>query len=148
MRLLRRQAIPAGSLRPLLLLTFGFLVAGAAVAGWIQRPKDLEGVLIWFAAAIVGHDLVLLPVYSLMDRITLGWLPNGAAPYIRVPALVSGLVLLVLFPTILGFGAHTFHNASGLTEHGYLVRWLLLTAALFGLSAAAATYRGWRARSR
>ncbi len=80
MRLLRRQAIPAGSLRPLLLLTFGFLVAGAAVVGWIQRPKDLEGVLIWFAAAIVGHDLVLLPMYSLMDRITLGWLPNGAPP--------------------------------------------------------------------
>lgn len=139
----------------LLILVACFACAGAAVVGWLQRPKDVVGVLVWFAAAIVLHDLFLLPLYSLLDRVTIGALPVRAAPYVRVPALISGLVLLVLFPTILGFGERTYHYASGQTEHGYLARWLLLTGVLFAisgfayaLSAAGAPYRGSRARSR
>jgi hypothetical protein len=109
-------------------------IAAAAVIGWTQRPRDLTNVLIWFAAAIVLHDLVLLPLYSLLDRVTLGRLPVRAAAYVRVPALVSALVLAAVFPTVLGFGAHQAHNASGIVEHGYLARYLLLTGALFALS--------------
>ena len=91
--------------------------------GWTQRPRDLVSVLIWFVAAIVLHDLVLLPLYSLADRLTLGRLPQRVAAYVRVPALVSVLVLAAVFPTVLGFGAHQAHNASGIVEHGYLARW-------------------------
>lgn len=109
-------------------------IAGAAVVGWTQRPRDLTNVLIWFGAAIVLHDLVLLPVYSLLDRVTVGRLPMRMAAYVRVPALVSALVLAAVFPTVLGFGAHQEHNASGIVEHGYLAHWLLLTGVLFALS--------------
>lgn len=133
-------------------LIASFAVAGAAVLGWTDRPRDLVGVLVWFGAAIVGHDLVLLPLYSLTDRVTVarvhrralsGRPPGthrtavGPAPYLRVPALVSGLVLAALFPTILGFGARTELAASGIREHGYLVRWLLLTGVVFAISGVA-----------
>jgi hypothetical protein len=121
----------------LLLLAVSFAIAGAAVAGWFQRSRDLEGVLIWFAAAIALHDFVLLPIYTLLDRLTIAHLPARSSAYVRVPAIISGLLLLVLFPTILGFGAHTEHAASGITEHGYLERWLLLSAGLFLISTVA-----------
>jgi hypothetical protein len=52
----------------------------------------------------------------------------------------------VVFPTVLGFGAHQEHNASGIVEHGYLARWLLLTGVLFALSGLAYTLRGVRTR--
>jgi hypothetical protein len=121
----------------LLVLVASFAIAGAAVVGWVQRPRDLEGVLIWFAAAVALHDFVLLPLYSLLDRITIAHLPVRSAAYVRVPAIISGLLMLVLFPTILGFGAHRAQAASGIAEHGYFLRWLLLTAALFLASAIA-----------
>jgi hypothetical protein len=126
----------------LLLIVASLLIAGAAVIGWTERPRDFEGVLIWFVAAFLLHDLVFLPLYSLLDRVTLGRLPARAAGYARVPLLISGLLLLTLFPTILGFGASTFHYASGLHEHGYLVRWLLLSGALCLLSALLYVARG------
>jgi hypothetical protein len=131
-----RARYGAGPLHLLVLLA-SFAIAGAAVVGWFQRQRDLEGVLIWFAAAIALHDFVLLPLYSLLDRITIARLPVRSAAYVRVPAIISGVLLLVLFPTILGFGAHSEKLLSGITEHGYLLRWLLLTGALFLISGTA-----------
>ena len=88
-----------------------FAIAGAAVAGWFQRPRDVVTVLEWFAAAIVLHDLVALPLYSVLDRIAHGSIQVGVratgrstpalvdpAPYLRIPAILSGLLLLVFFP--------------------------------------------------
>jgi Na+/melibiose symporter-like transporter len=130
----RLRARYGGGPAHLLATLASFAIAGAAIFGWTQRPRDLTNVLIWFVAAIVLHDLVLLPLYSLLDRITLGRLPLRVAAYARVPALVSALVLAAVFPTVLGFGAHQEHNASGIVEHGYLARYLLLTGGLFALS--------------
>ncbi len=109
-------------------------IAGAAVVGWTQRPQDLQNVLIWFVGAIVLHDMVFLPVYSLLDRVTIARLPSRAIAHVRVPLLVSLLVLAATFPTVLGYGASSEHHASGIVEHGYLARWLLLSGALFALS--------------
>jgi hypothetical protein len=131
----------------LLVIVASFAIAGAAVVGWFQRPHDVSSVLIWFVAAVLLHDLVLLPAYSLLDRVTIGRLPARSVAYVRVPAIASGLVLLVLFPTILGFGAHSELRASGIPEHGYLARWLLLSGALFAISGAAYALSGAR-RSR
>ena len=117
-------------------------IAAAAIIGWTQRPKDLESVLIWFIAAILLHDLVLLPIYSLADRVTIGFLPRRAAVYVRVPALISLLLLAAVFPTVLGYGARTEHNVSAIVEHGYLERWLILTGVLFALSGLAYALRG------
>ncbi|WP_249011521.1 hypothetical protein [Conexibacter sp. DBS9H8] len=119
----------------LLLSAACLAIAAAAVIGWTQRPGDLMSVLIWFAAAVLLHDLVALPLYSLLDRHSIGRLHPHLAVFLRVPALISGLVLLATFPTVLGFGAHTAEQLSGIREQGYLLRWLVLTAGLFALSA-------------
>jgi hypothetical protein len=124
----------------LLALVASFAIAGVAVAGWFSRSSDVVGVLGWFVAAIVAHDLVLLPLYSLLDRVAFG---SGAArgafgvpaaPYVRVPTLLSGLLLLVYFPTIFELGDSTFRVASGMGTGGYVTRWLGVTGVLFAVA--------------
>lgn len=87
--------------------------------------------LIWFAAAIVAHDLVLFPLYAGADRLlTLA----PAVNYLRVPLLASGLTLLLFLPGIIGQGGPTHLAATGLDQQPYLARWLWLCAAFFALS--------------
>jgi ABC-type amino acid transport system permease subunit len=153
-----RAAYGAGPLH-LLALVAGFAIATAGVLGWFQRPRDVGSVVVWFAAAIVIHDVVLLPLYSLLDRIVLALhrrvprprgFPHGlnAAPYMRIPAMLSGLLLVVFFPVIFGLGAHTELAASGIPERGYLARWLLATGVMFALSGGAYAVAVARARAR
>jgi hypothetical protein len=61
--------------------------------------------------------------------------------HLRVPALASGLTLLVFLPGILEQGAPTYLAATGQTQAPFLGRWLLLTAALFAASAVAYAIR-------
>ena len=137
----------------LLALVTTMLVAGAAIAGWFQSfpgPTALR-VIAWFLAAIVAHDLVALPLYSLLDRIAFG--RRGlkrlrraserapAAPYVRVPALLSGLLLLVFFPEILRLGDRNFFVASGLHQRVFLARYLLTCGVVFAVSALAYAVR-------
>jgi hypothetical protein len=139
----------AGPLHLIALLA-SFALAAAAVVGFLDRPGDVVGVLIWLGAAAVLHDVVLLPFYSLLDRLSVGWLARSRVrhaglpsrsvnpvPYIRIPAVLSGLLLLVFFPVILGLGRHAEFVASAIAEHGYLVRWLLVTGVMFIISGAA-----------
>ncbi len=87
----------------------------------------------WLAAAVILHDLVLLPAYSALDR--LGARATGrAVNYVRVPAGISLLLALVFLPVIAGKGERAFMRASGLRFEGYLGRWLLATAVLFAAS--------------
>ena len=131
---------------PLHLLT---LVAGFALFGYVVAtitPAALwndrtwwQSILVWFALAIIAHDLVLFPVYALADRILFAANQFRArvpvVNYIRIPALASGLTFLVFLPGIIEQGAGAFYAATGMTQEPFLARWLLFTAAVFGLSA-------------
>ena len=109
----------------------------------IAERGDAARILIWLALSAVVHDIVLLPLYGLLDRV--GRRAAGpAVNFVRVPALLSGLLLLVFFPAISGKGEGAFRGVSGLDYDGYLARWLLITAALFALSGAAYLVRGSR----
>jgi hypothetical protein len=55
--------------------------------------------------------------------------------YFRVPILGSGLLFLLFFPGIIRQGRGTYRAATGLTQQPFFERWLLITAALFGISA-------------
>lgn len=96
---------------------------------------------VWFAAAIVFHDLVLFPLYTLADRLLGASLKRHVQPrhpvrnYLRVPALGSGLMLLMFFPGIVRQGATLYGEDTGLTQQPFLGRWLMLTAVLFAGSA-------------
>ncbi len=160
-RLLRRfrGLYGAGPLHLLALLA-SFAIAGAAIVGWFQRPRDVVTVLEWFVAAIVLHDLVLFPLYSLLDRIAFGARRRrtdprfvgerpghvNSVPYVRIPTILSGLLLAVFFPVIFGFGRQTEFSATGIAESGYLARWLLATGVMFGISGLAYAVAVRRAR--
>jgi hypothetical protein len=89
-----------------------------------------QRILLWLVASAIVHDLVLLPFYDGLDRLAQR-ATGPAINFVRVPALISGLLLLVFFPAIAGKGTGAFHRVSGLDFDGYLARWLLTTAALF-----------------
>lgn len=123
-----------------------FAIIAVAVSGWFAEPAvSLKYILIWFAGAIVAHDLLLLPAYSALDRITTIHRRRRAPAatrvpghvYLRVPAILSGMLLLVFGPEILSLGEHTYHVASGQHQHVYLARYLVIVAVLFALSALA-----------
>jgi len=140
-----RQVYGASPLH-LLALVASVLIAAAAVVGWFQSfpgPTAVR-VLAWFLGAIVVHDLVLLPLYSLLDRIAFGSRRARRSPrstesvsgiaYVRVPALLSGLLFLVFFPEILRLGDRPFFVASGFHQSAFLARYLFVCGALFALS--------------
>jgi hypothetical protein len=116
-------------------------IAALALAGWaLAQALDVlsspSNFVLWLAGAVVAHDLVLLPLYSLIGRGVASAVTGPAAlNHLRVPALLSGMAFLVWFPLILGLDGTFFERISGTSNDVYLERWLLLTAALFGGSA-------------
>lgn len=119
----------------LLLLAASFALAG--YAGVRLLAGDALGVLVWFVGAALIHDLVLVPLYASADLALRGVMSgprSGLVNFVRVPAFLSGLLLLVWFPLITR-QAERYAPASGLSPDVFLGNWLLVTAALFGLSA-------------
>ena len=139
---------------PLHLLT---MLSGFALMGYVLatfKPATLwnpgtwwQSIVVWLAAAVIAHDLLLFPLYTLADRMLSARIGRPKAPatgshpklsarnHIRVPALGAGLTLLIFLPGIIEQGAPTYHAATGQTQQPFLGRWLLLTAAMFALSA-------------
>ncbi len=121
------------------------ILGGGTVVNWIA----------WFLGAALLHDLVLLPLYSLADRRLVNNGGNRAARaarrrtwvnYIRVPAAVAGILLLVYFPVILGYSSTNYRNDTGHSLAGYTRNWLLITAGLFFGSALTYVVRSMRRR--
>lgn len=130
-------------------------LAGTAIAAYaliqLLGEKRWVNFLAWFLGAALLHDLVLLPVYSVLDR--LARLRADIGPgrdhvpivnHIRAPALISGLLMLIYFPLILGPAGPQYVSATGHHPTGYLRNWLLITAALFVSSALIYAIRVWR----
>ncbi|WP_240634412.1 MULTISPECIES: hypothetical protein [Streptomyces] len=142
--------LPLGSPFQILLLACSFALAG--YAGVQLLAGDWFGVALWFAGAALLHDLVLVPLYGVADKALVRSL--GAVGrrewtlYVRVPAAFSALLLLVWFPLISGQVADRYRSATGMSGDGFLARWLLITAVLFGGSAVLFVLRGLRSRSR
>jgi hypothetical protein len=157
----------------LLALLAAFALAGYAVRA-VVAAGQFRGFAIWFAVAIVGHDLLLFPLYSLADLSVQRLLPWGAARrlarreaatapgtastpgtvpgppvinYVRIPVAFSLLILMAFFPLILSLSEPEYHRASGLTTQPYLWRWLAVTGVMFAASAALYALRCRRASS-
>lgn len=113
-----------------LVVSLALVVYGAARI--FQHPHA-EQVVEWFVLAIVAHDLVLLPLYTLLwrgaSRVVGGVRRPALLPHVAAPALISLLLLIVWLPLILGKGQLT--PLSTLPLDGYLSRWLILSAGLF-----------------
>ncbi len=135
------------------------VVASLAFAGFVllevldqSQPTSF---LLFFGAAIVLHDLIAFPLYSLLDLIARrgigadrgGRLHVAALNHLRVPAALSALALVVWFPLILG-RSDRYESTTGLDVDVFFGRWLLITAVLFGLSALVFAIRLARVRGR
>lgn len=137
----------------LLALLACFAVAAYAAVRTVGDASDWPLILIWFLAAVIAHDLVLFPLYALADRSLSAGLralrPRThlepprvpAVNYLRLPLLGTGLLFLLFFPGIIKQGANTYRNATSQNQAPFLERWLLLTAAMFALSAILYTAR-------
>ncbi|HSH62105.1 MAG TPA: hypothetical protein VK988_21145 [Acidimicrobiales bacterium] len=118
-----------------------FAVSGYAI---LRLADSAQPVLIglWFLGALLAHDFLLYPLYTLLDRATARGQGLGGTDraswinFVRVPVLIVGLVFLVWFPLILGVNAKTYRAASGLGTGRFLGRFLAFTAAVFLVSAA------------
>lgn len=124
----------------LLALLACFALAGYAAVRFIgSRPL---GVAVWFLGAVIGHDLLLMPLYSLADRSVLAAIRHRAPSlpaissinYLRVPAALSGLLLLLWLPLIFRLTA-SYHASTTLSPSPYVWHWLAVTGTLFLLSA-------------
>ncbi len=115
-------------------------LAAFALAAWaLLQAVQLGGwqrVLLWLAGAIVVHDALLWPAYTTLDRLARRGRPAGWANYVRVPAGISALMLLVFFPVVCGKGEAAYERVSGESWDGYAGRWLLVSGLLFAASAA------------
>ncbi|WP_046506271.1 hypothetical protein [Streptomyces odonnellii] len=156
---------------PLQLLLLLASFALCAYAGIRLLRGDWPLILLWFVGAAVLHDLVLVPLYSLGDRGAEAVLrsgrgrsggepPGGEPPghdtrgehgpgvnHLRVPAFLSLLLLLVYWPLVLR-ASKPYEDATRLSIDVFLGRWLLITAALFALSAVWLVVRLYRDRRR
>jgi hypothetical protein len=119
-----------------------FALVGYVVSFLYPGPEDLA-LLIWFAGAVLAHDLVLYPLYALADQpLVIGrWARRKVLPrrpplvpainHIRVPVLGSAVLGLIYFPTITQRGEDAFRFTSGLGMAGIYQHWLLITGVLF-----------------
>ncbi len=145
-RLSPRRLYGEGPLHPVLLAAT-FCLAG--YAGVRLLDGDTAGVLLWFAGSAVLHDMVLLPVYAGADRALRAALGPRTAlvNFVRVPAFLSALLLLIWFPLIARRTERRYEAAAGTTPDVYLGNWLLITGVLFALSALWLLVRALRSRA-
>jgi len=133
---------------PLHLLTLLGCLALAGYAAAQLLPSNFVGIPVWLVGAVIAHDLVLFPLYTLADRSALAVLRHRpprlpavpAVNYLRVPAVLSGILLLIWFPLIFRLPAR-FPHTTTLPLSPYLWHWLAVTGALFLLSATAYAVR-------
>jgi hypothetical protein len=137
----------------LLSLLACFAVTGYVVTHLAGNPS-LPRMLAWFGGALIAHDLIAFPIYTLGERATSRILArhDGSARvpllnYLRVPAAASALLFVVFLPGIIRQGGTTYHAATGQTQRPFLLRWVLISAVLFGCSAVVFAVRYVRARN-
>lgn len=138
----RRRFVQLYGAKPwhLLALLASLVVTGYTVNVLLADTSALVRIVIWFVGAAVVWDFVLGPALALGDR---GLRPvlrrarvRGVSPlnYVRFPALLSLLLLLVWTPLIFQRSEQIYRSKAGLLQDAYLERWLAVTGVLFLLS--------------
>ncbi|MCW2606772.1 MAG: Lipoprotein [Frankiales bacterium] len=108
-------------------------LAGVAVVELAQGPAALK-IALWSGGAVLLHDLALYPLYTALDRGAGRVLGRTAVNFVRVPALLSGLLLLLFWPVVTQHSEGSYSFASGLDQDVFLGRYLAVTAVLFAAS--------------
>ena len=147
-----RRAYGAHPLQLVLVLAsfvvVGYVVQVLGVARLYDRDVWWQSIGLWFLGAAIGHDLVLFPIYAAVDRAATAVTRTRSSArrrtravpvtnYVRLPLLACGLLTLMFFPGVIRQGAGAYHRATGQTQEPFLLRWLILCAAILALGALA-----------
>ena len=132
-----------------------FAVAAYAL-GRVLGESGWKEILLWFAICVVAHDLIVWPVYGIADRTALRVQnrSRGRRPpvpwinHVRIPAVISAVLLVMFFPLILRLSNSYYQEATGFNEDVYLINWLAVTGILLAGSAVIYAVRRGRARRR
>ncbi len=109
----------------------------------ILGGPSATSIVIWLALAIVAHDFIALPLYSLFNRVAEIGITESVRPrargllvlnHVRIPAAFSLLLLLISFPAVFQLRESYYTLVIGLDFDRFLGNWLLLTAAMFLIS--------------
>ena len=139
-----------------------FAVAAYAVTR-VLGQTEWRGVLLWFVACVVLHDVIGWPLYTAADRMLVrrsqrphtgssngapaGLLHGPHRPvrpnaervpwtnHVRFPVVISGVLLGMFFPLILRISKTTYPGFTGFSEDAYLMSWLEVSGILFVVSA-------------
>jgi hypothetical protein len=85
----------------------GVLLMGYAVAGALADPAARRpGYVLFLAATLVGHDLVLLPLALATGWLATRWLPPAARGPVRAGLFASAVLAFVAVPLHLGPGEY------------------------------------------
>ena len=126
-----------------LLSVLGCLALSGYVVSLVYTDPSAIYLALWFAGAVIAHDLLLYPLYALADQsLTVSrWARRRALPrrppivpainHVRVPVLGSAVLGIIYFPTITQRGEDAFRFTSGMGTAGIFQNWLLITAVLF-----------------
>lgn len=155
LRLGFRRRYGAGPLH-LLAHLIGLAIAAFALTR-IFSDGDVKVLLVWYLGLVVAHDLVFVPAYIGVDRLFRAALARLPRPirtgpplinHIRVPAMISGLLLIIYLPLISRRNRDWYFELSGHYLNHYLATWLLISAVLFLASGLIYATRVIRARVR
>jgi len=139
-----------------------FAIAAYAVTRVLGQGGWLS-VFQWFVACLVLHDFIAWPVYAAADRLLVraqrrqagprrrparASLPVPWANHVRFPTVISAVLLGMFLPLIFRLSRATYLATTGLSENVYLTNWLVVTGALFAVSALAYVVRLGLARRR
>ncbi len=100
-------------------------------------------IILWLFVAIIAHDFIALPLYSLFNRIAEIGVTESMRPrarallvlnHVRIPAAFSLLLLLISFPNVFRLQESYYTLTTGLDLDRFLANWLLLTAGMFVIS--------------
>jgi hypothetical protein len=101
------------------------------------------GILLWMGLAIVVHDLIAWPLYTLLMRVAEESIDATVRPrrralltlnHIRIPAAFSLVLLLISFPLVFVIDEPYYTATTGLDLDRYLGNWLLITGVMFAVS--------------
>jgi hypothetical protein len=121
-----------------------FAVAAYAVTR-VFGQSGWRGILLWFVICVVAHDFIGWPVYTVADRVALRVEQRhpGRPPlvpwinHVRVPTVISGVLLVMFFPLIFRLSNASYEGYTGFSENVYILNWLVVTGVLFAGSAIA-----------
>ncbi len=106
-------------------------IAAYAIAQVAGRP-DFRQMAIWFLGAVILHDIVFLPAYSVANRAATaaGPLRRGTGRalavinHLRAPIALAGLLFLLFYPSILQKAEPGFLSNADYGTDPFPDRWL------------------------